>query len=115
MKSVKLAKSFGTKGGDDMALITATGKIGGKSVVVRCSLKDGEIRATFNGQDNPVYNHLFRLELEKEHPIAGTYYPGINTMLNAYEVLQAWFFDEPPKMDVDGELEPIPYQSNVVF
>lgn len=95
--------------------ITAVGKICGNTVTVHCEKVDNEIIVTFNGVDNPIREYQFRDELEQHHPVAGTYYPETDTMLNAFEVLSRWFFDEPPEIKIEGELEEIPGEDDVIY
>ena len=97
------------------ARITAIGTINGKALTVCCCEAEGEIQTTYNGTVDPIYDRRFRAELAAEHPIAGTYFPGVNTMHNALGVLCEHFFDTVPKISIEGEIEEIPFDEGVIY
>ncbi|TLQ07572.1 hypothetical protein FEZ48_06210 [Marinilactibacillus psychrotolerans] len=57
----------------------------------------------------------YDVELFKKRPIAGTFYPGAETMLNVYNNLRNHFFDRQVKIEVEGELEEMPYEDDVIY
>lgn len=55
-------------------------------------------------------------ELFTENPIAGTFYPGPQSMLNVHNNLKFHFFDnEDVHVEVEGELEEIPHEEGLIY
>lgn len=98
------------------ALIKAVGKISGREFTVHCKMIDGEVCVLFNHQEHPLLERRFRAELEQRHPVAGTFYPEVESLTNALEVLRYYFFDAEPTITVDGDIgEEIPYEDDVIY
>lgn len=98
------------------ALITAKGKVNGREFTVHCKMIDGEVCTLFNRQEHPLLEQRFRDELEKRYPVAGTFYPEVESLTNALEVLRYHFFDDEPTIQIDGDIgEEIPYEDDVVY
>lgn len=98
------------------ALITAKGNVKGREFTVHCKMIDGEVCILFNRQEHPLLEKEFRTELEKRYPVAGTFYPEVESLTNALEVLRYHFFDGEPEITVDGDIgEEIPYEDDVIY
>lgn len=99
-----------------MTLITAKGKVNGREFTVHCKMIDGEVCTLFNRQEHPLLEQRFRDELEKRYPVAGTFYPEVESLTNALEVLRYHFFDDEPEITVDGVIkETIPYKPGRIY
>ena len=70
----------------------------------------------FNGKKDDLLENELSLMLEEPKSFGGSYYPTEDSLLNVYNILQYYFFDEPAdKITVDGELEEIPYEEGKVY
>ena len=50
------------------------------------------------------------------YPVAGTFYPEVESLTNALEVLRFHFFDDEPTIQVDGDIgEEIPYEDDMIY
>ena len=99
-----------------MAKITATGAHAGYQLEVTVEMADGELLVDFDGDEDIFLEKEFRTELEKRHPVAGTFYPEVESLTNALEVLRFHFFDDEPIIQVDGDIgEEIPYEDDMIY
>ena len=95
-----------------MGKITATGKKYGHELTVEFDMK----KVLFNGHEDELLEEEFFEVLENPKSIGGTYYPPADSLLNAYNILQYHFFDEfTEDIEVDGELEQIPYEEGKIY
>ena len=97
-----------------MTAIKATGIRDGSPMTVICVESDG-ILFMFNNIQDRFYGRMIREEMKKRHLIAGTFTPEENSMLNVLNVLQYYFFDEPPEIETTGEFEEMPSEDGVVY
>lgn len=90
-------------------LIEATGIRNGKKTTVKVVngtiLIDGDI----------ILNEIDEMDLMAQHPLAGTYYPEPDSETNILNNLHFHFFDDPPKIKTEGELEEIPYKKDRIY
>lgn len=99
-----------------MAKITATGTHAGYQLEVTVEMSDGELLVDFDGDEDIFLEKEFRTELEKRYPVAGTFYPEVESLTNALEVLRFHFFDDEPTIQVDGDIgEEIPYEDDMIY
>lgn len=94
-------------------MIRVTGIKNGVKITVACQARDGKISAEFDGYDilKPEFDSL----IKKQYPIGGTYFPPINSLLNAKNVLENYFFDKVKTVQIDEEIEQIPFEENRVY
>lgn len=93
-------------------MITATGKYSGEKMKVQ--YENG--KCTFNGKKDNILKMILDIELRERHSIAGTFYPEVDSNLNVYNVLQYYFFDDEPVIEVkDEEIEEMPCEEGVVY
>lgn len=91
-------------------MIKAKGYKGSTLIEVSAELLDGEIVI-----EPEEYQQEYRDMATEQDPIGGTYYPDVNTLLCAYNVLENHFFDSLESIEVDGDLEEIPNEKDLVY
>ena len=82
-----------------MATIKAQGIYDQKPLQVMCIQDNDEIKFLFDMHRDDVRERIVRRKLAKRYPFAGTFSPEVNSMLNVLNVLQYYFFDEPPDIE----------------
>lgn len=96
-----------------MTKIIAKGMRDGVPVEITC---EKAAKGLIVVSDSSDLEQLFRSELEKRHPVAGTFYPEVESLTNALEVLRYHFFDGEPEIKIKGAFrERIPFKSDVIF
>ena len=95
-----------------MGKIIAKGKKHGFKLTVEFELN----KVLFNDQkDELLEDELFEL-LENPKAVGGTYYTPVDSLLNAMNILQYYFFDEPTEdIAVEGEIEQIPFEEGQIY
>lgn len=95
-----------------MKKIAATGRKYGHKLTVEYDMK----KVLFNGQEDELLEEEFFELLENPKSIGGTYYPPADTLLNAMNILQYHFFDEPTEeIEAEGEIEEIPHEEGKIY
>ena len=95
-----------------MGKITAKGKKYGHKLTVEYDMKN----VLFNGKEDELLEEELSELLEDPKPMGGTYYPPVDSLLNAYNILQYHFFDESTEdIKVEGEIEEIPHEEGTVY
>ena len=95
-----------------MGKIIAKGKKYGFKMTVEFELN----KVLFNGQKDELLEDDLSELLEHPKSIGGTYYPPADSLLNAMNILQYHFFDEPTEdITVEGEIEQIPFEDGHVY
>lgn len=54
-------------------------------------------------------------DLHEQRLIGGTYYAEPDSMLNMFNNLKHYFFDEQVEVKMTGQLEPIPYEDGFIY
>ena len=98
-----------------MAKINAMGKVNGYECEVECSDTGDELVIGFNGEEDEQLERQFRHELNKCHAVGGTYHPPQESMINALNVLEYYFFDEKVQVIVEGDIGEIPGEKDVIY
>lgn len=94
-----------------MTKIEAHGKLNGKATTV--TWEDDALQ--FNGARDPVLESDLRGIVARGPAIGGTYYPETEA-LRMIAALTGYFFDRPPEITVEGELEEeIPGEPGVIY
>lgn len=91
-------------------MVKAKGYKGNTLIEVTAELIDGEIII-----EPEEYQQEYKEMAAEQDPIGGSYYPDVNTLLCAYNVLENHFFDSLESIEVVGELEEIPCEENMVY
>lgn len=95
-----------------MGKIIAKGKKYGHEFTVEFDMK----KVLFNDHEDEVLEEEFFELLENPKSIGGTYYPPVDSLLNAMNILQYYFFDEPTEdITVEGEIEQIPFEEGHIY
>lgn len=95
-----------------MGKIIAKGKKYGSDLTVEFDTK----KILFDGQEDPLLEDELCELLENPKPIGGTYYPPVDSLLNAMNILQYHFFDESTEdITVEGDIEEIPYEKGKIY
>lgn len=98
-----------------MGKIIATGVYCGHRITVEATLEDGTIVIQADEQEVPEIQKRFD-ELVKVQPaMGGTFFPGDDSLLSAYNVLQNTFFDTLEDISVEGDIGEIPMEEGVVY
>lgn len=98
-----------------MGYIIAKGIYEGMKLEVVCVERENRLSFLFNKHQDPVKLNLLREEMKKRHPIAGTYIPDKEDMLNVLNVFKYYFFDDPPEIEATGITEEMPWEDGVVY
>ena len=77
---------------------------------VEVELKDGELIILFDGLDDDISEYIFRQELSRQHPIGGTYYPPVNSLMNALNVLRTRMFESVESVEIIGDIGTVPFE-----
>ena len=94
--------------------ITATGTKNGETISAVCDGDGEDFSYTFNGKENPALEAELVYEANAGRAIGGTYFPE-TWPLKLVTALDGWFFDRPPEIEVDGDLEEIPSEDGVIY
>lgn len=105
--------AFAAELGDSMTIIKATGKRNNKKIVVVCECDNEKADFAFDGEQNIRMAAEILVKVSTA-VIGGTYYPE-TLPLKILAVLESDFFDFPPAISVEGELEEIPGEKGVVY
>ena len=102
-----------------MSKIIAKGNHAGLPVTVTCEDEGDEVFVKFDGEANKLhelYEEYFSDRMDECHSIAGNYVPDRNSMLNALNVCQHYFFDDGPMdITVEGDIGVLPFESGTVY
>lgn len=95
-----------------MEKVVAIGKFGGEEIKLEASIVDGELVILFDGEQNEMLEPIIITELKYAPAMGGTFYPEEKSLLNVVNVLQSgWFFKKLISIDIEGEEETIPFDS----
>lgn len=98
-----------------MDKVIATGVYLGSKISVEAFKEDGQILLLVDGIENKEVQNDFEQKLLNAPSIGGTFYPEPDNLLAAYTVLERNFFDSLEKIEVQGELEEIPNEENLIY
>ena len=99
-----------------MSMIKAEGKFHGNDLSVICMKEDEELFFLFNKSVDKGHESVFRNIMKERHPIAGTFFPEEESMLNVLNVIQFHFFDEKPySVEVKDDIGEIPFEKDVIY
>ena len=73
-------------------------------------------KVLFNSQEDKLLEDELLELLETPKSIGGTYYPPADSLLNAMNILQYHFFDEPTdEITVEGDIDEIPFEEGKIY
>lgn len=98
-----------------MATITARGIMGAVETTIVCKEEKNNIAVYIDGRKDRFIKDMLDSLLAITPPMGGTYYPETGTMQAYYHVLSAAFFTKLNTIEVEGEIEPIPYEEGVKY
>lgn len=99
-----------------MTTIKAIGQYHEQTVEVMCIDMGDGLQFLFNMGKDPALEAVFRRILKERHPVAGTFSPEEESMLNVLNVIQYHFFDDAPSsVQVDGDIEEMPYEDGMIY
>ena len=98
-----------------MGKIIAKGEHLGIPVTVTCRNEGTEIFAKFNDEINELYEGYFFDRMNECHVMPGNYVPERDSMLNALNVCQHYFFDNKPVITVEGDIGKLPYEPDIIY
>lgn len=95
-----------------MGKIIAKGKKHGSKMTIEFDME----KILFNGQEDELLEEELLEMLDEPKAVGGTYYPPVDSLLNAYNILQYHYFDDTAEeITVEGELEEIPYEKDIIY
>lgn len=98
-----------------MDKVIASGMYLGNRIIVE-AVKDGDsIKFLVDGIIVQDIQQDFEQRLNDAPAIGGTFRPEPNTLLAAFTVLESGFFEKLDSIEVQGELETIPYEDNQIY
>lgn len=98
-----------------MAYVFAKGKKIGMEIWVLADDEEGKLRLIIQGLLNsPLHIELNQL-LDERYPMGGTYSPERDSLLNAFNVLSYYFFDEKPTVETEGDIGVVPGEPGVIY
>lgn len=98
-----------------MATITAKGILGNTETTIICKEEKNSIAVYLNGVKDRITKEMLDMMVSIAPPMGGTYYPEIGTMQAYYNVLSTVYFTKLNTLEVEGEIEPIPYEEDVIY
>lgn len=99
-----------------MAMIIAQGEYYNEDVVITVEGKDNDYTIDVEPEFlKEVIKRIINDELKREHAMGGTYNPERKSLLNIYNVLQYYTFEENPKVIVKGDIGTLPYEPDVIY
>lgn len=98
-----------------MDKVIASGRYLGNHLTVE-AVKDGNsIKLLVDGLEIQDIQKDFNEQMKDAPAIGGTFRPEANTLLAAFAVLEQGFFEKLDNIEVQGELEEIPYEENQIY
>lgn len=97
-----------------MDRVVAKGKYQKQELTVECTFNGEQIEFLFNGERDFWLEGVILNEMALNHPISGTYYP-TTKKLNLVGVLQGYFFDVSPDIEIEGDIEQMPSDKGRVY
>ena len=95
-----------------MKKVTAKGLIGKQELLVEATIEGGELVLDFDGGEDEYLESTLLMQLKYAPAMGGTFYPEEKSLLNVVNVLQSgWFFKKLISIDIEGEEETIPFDS----
>ena len=95
-----------------MKKVTAKGLIGKQELLLEATIEDGELVLDFDGGEDELLESTLLMQLKYAPAMGGTFYPEEKSLLNMVNVLQSgWFFKKLISIDIEGEEETIPFDS----
>lgn len=98
-----------------MVKIECTGKYLGVGLSICCVKDEEDLFFFFNNSEDEILETEFRKRLKERHPVAGTYYPEENSMMNVLNVIQYHFFDSTPEVTIEGDIGELPFEENRIY
>lgn len=101
--------------GDVMTAIKASGTVGDRQTTIVCKDEKNNITVYIDGVKDKNIINMLDMMIGIAPPMGGTYYPEAGTMQAYYNVLSTVFFTKLNTIEVEGELEPIPFEEDVIY
>ncbi len=98
-----------------MTTIIAKGIIGKKAITVICSGNNDKPTVTFNGKENESLLKALNLGIKMAPSMGNNFYFDEPTIAAYYHVLNTIFFEKLNSIEVDGEIEPIPWEKDLIY
>lgn len=98
-----------------MATIKASGIVGDSQITIICKDEKNNITVYIDGAKDKNIKNMLDMMTGIAPPMGGTYYPEAGTMQAYYNVLSTVFFTKLNTIEVEGELEPIPFEEDVIY
>lgn len=73
-------------------------------------MKDGELIILFDGEEDPMMEFMFRDLISDPPSMGGTYYPPVNSLLNALNVLRTEMFESVESVETIGDIGTVPFE-----
>lgn len=97
------------------AWIKATGTFENRPLTVSCVENEKDLIFLFDNHFDSVKEKRIKEEMKKRHIIAGSFSPEEHSMLNVKNVLEFYFFDKLVSLEVEGDIEELPFEEGVIY
>ena len=99
-----------------MGKVIASGIYCGHKMTVEAVVEDGTLVILMDGEfEVPDIQKRFDELIKVQPAMGGTYFPEENSLLAAYNVLKHTFFDTLEDINVEGDIDEIPYEENKIY
>ena len=98
-----------------MTTVIAIGSVNGKKMTIVCTGTNDNPTVTFNGEEDAHLLKWLDMGIQMAPPLGNNFYYDKPSIAAYYHVLNTVCFDHVDSIDVDGEIEPIPYDDDVIY
>lgn len=98
-----------------MGKVIASGIYCGDRITVEAVVEDGTLLILMDEKEVLDIQKRFDELIKVQPAMGGTYFPDENSLLSAYNVLQHTFFDTLEEITVEGDIDEIPYEKDIVY
>ena len=97
-----------------MTTIIAKGSINGKKMTIVCTGTNDNQTVTFNGKKDEHLLKWLNMGIQMAPPLGNNFYYDKPYIAAYYHVLNTVCFDHLDSIEVDGKIEPIPYEDGLI-
>lgn len=98
-----------------MDKVVARGIYCSNTITVEAVIEKEKLKIYVDEKENPDIQNRFNELIKSQVAMGGTFYPGENSLLAAYNVLKHTFFDSLQQIEVQGNIGKIPFKKNRVY
>lgn len=98
-----------------MTTVIAKGSINGKKMTIVCTGTNDNPTITFNGEKNEHLLKWLDMGIKMAPPLGNNFYYDKPSIAAYYHVLNTVCFEHLDSIEVDGEIEAMPYNDDVIY